>query len=308
MRAEEGPVKLAEELVRPLKEAAKGAETYGSCFAEMEKDGILGTTDLSADIGAVGGGLAGMLGGMHFGGYGGYRAAKALTDPRHGKHEHGKHEHEGRGHKKAAQSAFASFLDELEKKAAEPKKEEKPPAKKPPDPASGSTIGRAIKGTLGAVGSVAKGYGNVASGTAGALNPTGFMRHVFSSLPGQGISKEKAYDVVADPLHERRMQAIQNQAVLHDMLANDEVVSGYHPDDVLKAYNEISQAAPRAASQPAMLRALLRHQLAQGQLDTHDVDQAVGVEGKLRANAEPAAAPKNPFKEKKEEEVKDGAK
>jgi len=69
--------------------------------------------------------------------------------------------------------------------------------------------------------------------------------------------------------------------MLHDLLANDEVVSGYDPFEVTNAYNNLSQIAPRTAQHPLAVQAMLRKQLSQGSLDPFEVEQAIKMEGQL---------------------------
>ena len=62
------------------------------------------------------------------------------------------------------------------------------------------------------------------------------------------------------------------------MLTHDPVLSGYHRDEVLGAFNEVSQLAPRASQQPLLMNALLRKRLQQGALDPFDVGSIVSTE------------------------------
>lgn len=94
--------------------------------------------------------------------------------------------------------------------------------------------------------------------------------------------KTDAFLALEDPAHEARLRAIRAQAVLHDMLANDEYISSEDPHKVTRLYNEIIKLSPRAADQPMLMRALVRRYLAQGQVDPHDVDQLVGIETKMK--------------------------
>ena len=93
--------------------------------------------------------------------------------------------------------------------------------------------------------------------------------------------ENKAYADLTDPVHELHVQQIQAKAVLHDLLANDPIISGHDPEEVLNHFNDLQRLAPRAAQQPALLRALLRKQLGQGQLDTHDLSQVTEIENRL---------------------------
>jgi len=87
---------------------------------------------------------------------------------------------------------------------------------------------------------------------------------------------------LSDVEHEQNLRAIQTQAMLQDLMANDPVIGGYDPAQVLAAYNQISQMAPRAASRQLMVQPLLRKYLEQGQaMDPFDIDQMLDAEKKL---------------------------
>lgn len=131
--------------------------------------------------------------------------------------------------------------------------------------------------------------GSTVSSALGSAAGAGIMGKVM----GKGDDKLKldAYQAVSDPAHEAKIKSLQTQAALHDMLANDQVISGYQPEEVLKAFNEIQQLAPRSAAQPMLARALIRKHLAQGQLDPFDINQLTGVEYNLkyRDSSDPAS-------------------
>lgn len=64
--------------------------------------------------------------------------------------------------------------------------------------------------------------------------------------------------------HEDMVDSINREAMLSDILANDEVLSRRNPNDVLQAYSSIRTLAPRAAQNPEILRTLLRQRVEQG--------------------------------------------
>lgn len=121
----------------------------------------------------------------------------------------------------------------------------------------------------------------------------GGLSSIFDRV-GQQAAKTKSQDVqrelrdLDDPKHENQLRQITAQSMLQDFMLNDPVVSGYQHDEVLNAYNDISQLAPRASGQPLLMQTLLRKQLQQGQLDTFDLDQLLGLEGKLQQRELPA--------------------
>jgi hypothetical protein len=99
--------------------------------------------------------------------------------------------------------------------------------------------------------------------------------------------KTRALLEIMDPSHENKLRAIRSQAILSDILAHDEYLSGEAPEKVTGLYNQITQISPRAADQPLLIRALLRRYIAQGQIDPHDISQLVDIETKLKQRDEP---------------------
>ena len=85
------------------------------------------------------------------------------------------------------------------------------------------------------------------------------------------------------PEHANKIQGIRTRAMLDDLMANDPVISGYERDEVLQAFNHLSELAPQSIMTSNMLtKSLMRKYLEQGQmLDTFDVDQLLGAENKL---------------------------
>jgi len=81
-------------------------------------------------------------------------------------------------------------------------------------------------------------------------------------LSGSGDkATAQALSEATDPIHESRLRAIGVRAMLNDFLANDPIISGYDPDNVIGAYNQFSQLSPNVAQQPTVARAVLRNML-----------------------------------------------
>lgn len=95
---------------------------------------------------------------------------------------------------------------------------------------------------------------------------------------------------LTDPEHEAKIHRIQSQAVLHDLMLNDPVISGHDPQDATDAYNDIVQASPRAATQRGLLQSMMRKRLQQGQLDQFDYDSLYGMDVKMRKQEIPPSA------------------
>jgi hypothetical protein len=93
---------------------------------------------------------------------------------------------------------------------------------------------------------------------------------------------KKQYDKLYDPEHESAVKSIRAKGVLHDLILNDPVISGYDPQDVAMAFNDISELSPALIDAPGMLRAVLRKRLEAGGLADFDVKQLLDME-KVRA-------------------------
>jgi hypothetical protein len=89
---------------------------------------------------------------------------------------------------------------------------------------------------------------------------------------------------LADPTHDNELRGIKIRALLEDLMSNDPVISGYDPEEVIDAYNEIITASPRAGEQKILLRGLMRRHLSgEGATDPFDVQQNImGSEQSLK--------------------------
>lgn len=85
-----------------------------------------------------------------------------------------------------------------------------------------------------------------------------------------------------DPKHDDELRGIEAKAMLNDLLANDEVISGFDPGEVSEAYNEITSLSPSAATQPALMRPLLRKRLTAGAVEPFEAQQMADVEKTMR--------------------------
>jgi len=85
-----------------------------------------------------------------------------------------------------------------------------------------------------------------------------------------------------DPEHTNELRAIEAQTNLAQMMSDSRnPISGYSPDEVMKAYNEIAQMAPRTAQQPAALQPLLAKRLA-GHIEPFEVKEMADTEKALK--------------------------
>ena len=102
------------------------------------------------------------------------------------------------------------------------------------------------------------------------------------------------------PAHTNKIQAIRTRALLDDMMANDPVISGYDSEEILQAFNHLSELAPNAVTSSNMLtKSLMRKYLEQGQvLDTFDIDQLLSAENKIKTNSGRGVSSSNAFQGK----------
>lgn len=125
----------------------------------------------------------------------------------------------------------------------------------------------------------------VALAAGSAVSP---VREGLKSIRSKGQDdpakvQEEALDELFDPAHEAELQKIKIQAMLSEFLTADPVISTYDQDDVLAAYNQIVQIAPRAARQPAVMRGLLRKMLQQQDaLEPFEAKELVEIEKGIR--------------------------
>jgi hypothetical protein len=94
-----------------------------------------------------------------------------------------------------------------------------------------------------------------------------------------------AYEELEDPAHTAKLQQIRTQAMLSGML-NDDVIGSYNPESVLQTYNELSQLAPRAATQPVVMRSQLRRHL-QGNVQPFENNEALNIEKGIKDTYQP---------------------
>jgi hypothetical protein len=92
---------------------------------------------------------------------------------------------------------------------------------------------------------------------------------------------------LSSPVHIDELRQIRSRAMLSDFLANDDVISGYAPEEVTNAYNEISQLSPRASSQPAIMRPLLRKRLTAGSVEPFEAQQMADIEKTIKQTENP---------------------
>jgi hypothetical protein len=96
---------------------------------------------------------------------------------------------------------------------------------------------------------------------------------------------------LADPAHEDQLREVRTQRMLHDLLKNDPVLSGYPRKKVMDAYNDLADFSPRIADKPVMVRSVLRKWLPQGSLDTFETTDLAKAEKTLSDTGKSPASP-----------------
>lgn len=120
---------------------------------------------------------------------------------------------------------------------------------------------------------------DIFSAALGGLATTTLRPDLFITPTDKLISKYQTK--LDEPAHDNEIRAIRARAMLTDFINNDEIISGYPADQVLEAYNNISKLSPRASTQPAVIRPLLRKWLVQGAIEPFEVAEMANIEKTL---------------------------
>lgn len=134
--------------------------------------------------------------------------------------------------------------------------------------------------------------GDFVRGGLGTLAGANMAKEIAKRIPPTALDSLERKDLegLIDPRHEQEIRNIQSEAMLNDLMAHDDVIRGYHPDDVLDAYNEVAQMAPHAAGKKAIVRDMMRKRLSGGpqafdQFTTSDLSK---TEGAFKTQHEPS--------------------
>lgn len=101
----------------------------------------------------------------------------------------------------------------------------------------------------------------------------GFASNIGLGAPPDMTSEVgKARLKLNNPSHVNQLKAIRAEAMLNDLMRNDDVIASYKPEEVALAFMELSQSAPDAVDNIALLRANLRRNL-QGNLTTYEAKE-----------------------------------
>lgn len=143
-----------------------------------------------------------------------------------------------------------------------------PPSPEPTSQSSTGLLGNVTKQAIGFFGAPA----------LGAAVGTMLTRGISGVPQSSDDIVEKAWLELEDPQHQNELRKIRAHAMLNAMLTDpDDPISSFDPDEVLQAYNEIAQLAPRISEQPAALKPILRRRL-QGNTQPFEAKEITDIE------------------------------
>lgn len=137
-------------------------------------------------------------------------------------------------------------------------------------------------------------FGDMIRNAVGVINAANLAKSVARGVPGyhypEAEQSQKDLERLLDPAHEAEIRTIQAEAMLNDLMSNDDVLRGYQADEVIDAYNEISQSFPLASTKKPIVRDLLRKRLAGGAqaLDQFALSDLAKTERELKQLGEPS--------------------
>jgi hypothetical protein len=127
--------------------------------------------------------------------------------------------------------------------------------------------------------------GIVGAGIAGLAGGSG--RGLAEALiPDPEKTVQKKMESFNDREHEEVIRGIRTQALLHDLMTNDPIISGYEPNQVAEAYNRISEVAPQASQRRLIAQQLIRKYLEQeAAIDPFESQQLLDMEQKIKGKS-----------------------
>lgn len=121
---------------------------------------------------------------------------------------------------------------------------------------------------------------------------SGALGGAFSGALGQAIEpKEKLVqdlqNKLNNPQHYDDIRREQGLATVHELLNFDPIISSYSPEEVVGAYNEAVQLAPRLSTSSAALKPIIRKSLVQGSTEPFEIQQLLEMEKSIAQSATP---------------------
>lgn len=137
-------------------------------------------------------------------------------------------------------------------------------------------------GMLGKVAMLMEKYAILGTPAVGAAVGTMLSRGIGSVPKTKEDLIEDAWLDLEDPRHKNELRKIQSHAMLNSMMTDpNDPISSHSPDEVIRAYNELSQLAPRGAEMSAVVRPLLRRKL-EGHVQPFEVKEVSDIEKSLK--------------------------
>lgn len=120
-----------------------------------------------------------------------------------------------------------------------------------------------------------------AGAAKGIASVVGGFKDVNHKMEEEALNK--AIGGLQDPKFRDHLNQIKVQAMLHDFMSNDDVISTYGTNEVVDLFNQLYDVAPEAASKPAVMRDLLRRGLVNGGIEALEVGQLGSINKDLGA-------------------------
>jgi len=133
--------------------------------------------------------------------------------------------------------------------------------------------------------------GNVFGGIAGGMG-LGAGKELMEGISGDSQKQlESQIGELESPDHLNEMRKIRAQTVLTQLMSDPEnPLSGYDPEEVLTAYNDLVQLSPRLADQPSAIAPLLNKRLM-GNTEPFEVGEQLKLEEGLKKTQAPQSEP-----------------
>lgn len=181
----------------------------------------------------------------------------------------------------AAYQKAADQLDEAQEKLAEAKKAVAPFSQPRFESSNGSPV-ILTPSLLPDTGEKEAGTGGLVSGLLGGFG-MGAARSMGEHAISQSDKKlNSMLNDLDDPNHLNEMRKIRAQTVLTQLMSDPEnPISGYDPEEVLSAYNDMVKLSPRLADQPAAVGPLLNKRLS-GNTEPFELGETLKLEQGLK--------------------------
>jgi len=137
--------------------------------------------------------------------------------------------------------------------------------------------------------------GMLGIGAAGAIG--GASRDFMAKFAPKSVDEmvDDRIREFAAPAHEDKLREIRVRTMIHELMTADPIISGYDDGEVIDAYNQLAEIAPRSMQQRVTAQALLRKYLEQASaIDPFDTEQLMKIEKGLTERETPYQQIKSP--------------